>query len=353
MSKPLFSLLDFWASDETYANYRIPGMIVTNQGTLIAYCEARKHDKCENNDWAMMDILFQRSEDQGETFSAPMLLAQGNETHHTVNNPVMVQDKNGRIHFLYCEDYSIRGGRVLRRYSDDDGLTWSDPIDITESTMPNYRNVFALGPGHGIVTRENTIIIPVWMVPKHFCSYTEAHHPSVVSILYSQDNGETWALGDIIETRRDIINPNETEVALTSDGRIYLNSRHMAHYRVKGYSKTGYSDWTELEPEYQLTCPQCFASVVAYHDEAHPYTLIYAGCANQIKRTNVTVFASTDDGKTFSTSRLLDSNRGGYTELAVDHKAGLIYVLYEEDFGAAVHLAKFNYEWLLERNDGK
>ncbi len=347
MSKQAYRTLELWSPDEKYQRHRIPGMIVTDKGTLLVYCEARTYDKCKHNDWALMDILLWRSEDHGKTFSQPIALACGNEKHRTVNNPVMVQDKNGRIHFLYCEDYSINGGRVLRRYSDDDGLTWSEPIDITEYTAQNYRNAFALGPGHGILAKDNVIIIPVWMVPKHYQSHIMSHTPSVISTLYSKDNGETWVMGEILDTCHDVISPNETEAALTSDGRVYLTIRHLAFYRSKAYSETGYSDWKEYGPEYALSDPQCFGSVVAYNDGEHPYTLIYAGCASKTARENVTVFASADDGKSFPVSRVIDPKRGGYTELAVDPKAKLIYVLYENDFGMTDHLAVFDYEWML------
>ncbi len=343
MNTPYYELIDLWSADEKYYLHRIPGMIVTDKGTLLAYCEARTGN---GNDWAMMDIILQRSEDHGKTFGEPIVLANGTEKYNTVNNPVMMQDKNGRIHFLYCEDYSVNCGRVIRRYSDDDGLTWSEPIDITEYTMPHYRNAFALGPGHGIMTREGVLVVPIWMVPKKYEAPLKSHMPAVLSTLYSKDNGETWAIGDILGTCEDVICPNETVAALTSDGRVYINARHLAHYRAKAYSRTGYSEWTQYGPEYQLSDPQCFGSVAAYDDGEHPYTLIYAGCANKTQRTNVTVFASTDDGHSFPVSRLLDLERGGYTEVAVDNKAKLIYVLYEDKFGITDHLAVFNYEWM-------
>ena len=345
MSTPFYKVTELWHPDEAYTNHRIPGMIFTSKGTLLVYCEARRRE----DDWAPMDVLLQRSTDSGKSFDSHIILAQGTAEHPTVNNPVMVEDKNGRIHFLYCEDYSIAGGRVLRRFSDDDGISWSEPIDITGATMPSYRNAFALGPGHGILTREGVLVFPVWMVPKHYASYEKAHTPSVISTLFSKDNGESWEIGEILETNRDVLSPNETVAALTKDGRVYLSIRHLAYYRAKAYSDTGYASFTEYGPEYSLPTPQCFSSVVAYDDHKNPYTLIYAGCTSKTHRTHVSVFFSTDDGRTFSAPKLLDAERGGYTELAVDPKNHLILVLYENDFGKTDHLAVFNYDFLAQK----
>lgn len=335
---------ELWAPTEEYTNHRIPGMLVTKRGTLLVYCEARR----SSGDWAMMDILMQRSEDHGSSFSEPYKLASGTEKCKTVNNPVMLQDKNGRIHFLYCENYTVNGGRALRRYSDDDGISWSEATNVSEFTIPDYHNAFAFGPGHGIVMNDGTLVVPVWMVPKYFEAPIKSHAPSVISTFYSKDDGETWAVGELLTSNADIICPNETVAALTSDGDVYLNIRANIHCRTKAYSQNGYSDWKEYLPDYNLPDPQCFGSVAAYNDSKHPYTLIFANCAVKESRTHVTVRASTDNGRTFSVSKLLDAERGGYVEVAVDNEAELIYVLYENQFGITDHLAKFDYDWLFD-----
>ena len=339
---PYIRRLDLWEPDETYSNHRIPGMLVTDKGTLLVYCEARR----EASDWALMDILMQRSEDHGQTFSPKVVMAAGTEEHKTVNNPVMMQDKNGRIHFLYCEDYATKGGRVLRRYSDDDGMTWSAPIDITEFTMPHFRNAFALGPGHGITMLDGTLLVPIWMVPKYYHEHINSHIPSVLSTIYSKDCGETWAIGEILDTYKEVISPNETVAALTSDGRVYMNIRHMGHNRVKAYSCSGYSGWTHYVPDYKLPDAKCFGSVSAYHDGVHPYSIVFANCACQTARKEVTVRISNDDGQTYPISRIIDADRGGYVETAVDNKEGIIYVLYENEKGITDHFVAFNYEWV-------
>ena len=185
----MFEQRELWVADATYEKHRIPGMLVTCKGTLLAYNEARRTAE----DWAMMDILLQRSTDGGATFSAPVALANGTEQHPTTNNPVMMQDRTGRLHFLYCEDYGTNGGRVLQRTSDDDGITWSAPRDITRFTAPAERTCFALGPGHGICTDSGMLLVPVWLVPALYGTPTRKHGPSVVTTLTSTDNGESWA----------------------------------------------------------------------------------------------------------------------------------------------------------------
>ena len=340
----MFETKLLWQGDDRYVRHRIPGMIVTRKGTIIAYHEARQ----AGDDWALMDILMQRSADHGKTFGDTIVLAEGNEACPTVNNPVMVEDKNGRIHFLYCENYTVNGGRALRRYSDDDGLTWSEPIEITAFTRPEYHNAFAFGPGHGIMTREGVLIISVWMVPKFYEAPIKSHAPSVVTTFYSTDNGETWALGEILGTTAEVICPNETTAALTADGRVHLNIRFKGYCRAKAYSENGYSDWQDYAPDYKLPDPGCFGAMVGYDDGKHPYTTIFANCASKEDRSHVTVYASLDDGKTYPVSRLLDAERGGYVEIAADPKAGLVYVLYEEKWGTADHFVTFDYEWLMQ-----
>ena len=343
MSNPYYMHKTVFSPTDKYTNHRIPGMLVTSKGTLLLYCEARQN----SSDWAMMDILLIRSTDNGKTFSNPTALASGNEKYNTVNNPVMMQDKNGRIHFLYLEDYSVNGGRAMRRYSDDDGETWSEPIDVTHFTKPEIRNALAFGPGHGIITYDGTLLVPVWIVLKEFNAPINSHSPSIISTFFSKDNGETWSFGEFLSSTNEIQSPNETVATLTSDKKVYLNVRNQNSYRVKAYSKNGYSDWTDYAPDYNLVDPQCFGSVAFYNDGEHPYTLFFANCDNALSRVNVSVKASVDDGKSYPLSLVLDKDRGGYVEIAVDNNAKLVYVAYEEDWGRNDYLAVFNYDYFI------
>ena len=318
----------FWEQDNNYKRLRIPGMTVTRKGTVLAYFEARR----EAGDWSDMDILLYRSTDRGESFSAPVKLAAGSPEHPTVNNPVMVEDKDGVLHFIYMEDYTIRGGGIFHRTSTDDGITWSERTEITAYANPDFHNAFALGPGHGIRASDGTLLFTCWMVPKHYKSAEKSHNPSVLSTFYSRDNGKTWQLGEILPEVYGLFSPNEAEIAQLPDGRIYLNCRICGfEYRGRAYSKTGFSDWTGYEADTSLPDPHCFASTITYALSDGREILLFSNCASKSSRKNVTLSGSFDGGKKWELCRMIDESNGGYVEMNTDGK--YIYILYEHNAG--------------------
>lgn len=108
----------FEAGQAGYALYRIPGLIATPKGTLLAYCEARKN---ASGDWGQIDLMLRRSTDGGQSWEAPRRLVEppavpknpvaaaqglGKAGEVTLNNPVAIADrKTGAVHFLYCVEY--------------------------------------------------------------------------------------------------------------------------------------------------------------------------------------------------------------------------------------------------------
>ncbi len=327
-----------WNTPRPYAACRIPGIVRTAVGTLLLYCEARD----TLSDWARIDLLLFRSEDGGDTFSGPVVLASGDGEHPTVNNPVMIAAESGDLHFLYCRDYTVDGGGAFVRHSSDDGRTWTDPEDVMASTRPEEHNAFAFGPGHGIETAEGLLLSPVWYVPKSAGQELRSHHPAVVSAFCSRDGGKSWFPGDTAYPTEGCPDPNETAAARASDGGVYFSVRLTgAGYRGTFRSPDGAGSFTPLAPEPGMPDPTCMGSLVNAEWKGQP-VILAVNCASVTERENLTVRASLDDGKTWSRSLIVDPGDAGYSDLCViPGEDPAVCVLYEKRWGTELCLARF------------
>ncbi len=290
----------------------------------------------------------------------------------TFNNPVAVADRGGAVHFLYCVDY----GRCFYLRSDDDGVSFSKPVEIT-STFEQFRKdfdckVFGVGPGHGVQLRDGRLVVPAWLSPG---TGNNAHHPSVVATIYSDDEGKTWQRGDIVADETDpLTDPNETAVVQLTDGRVMLNMRSESkqNRRAVAFSPDGATKWTRPVFDEQLKEPICMASLCRLSEKGRQDRdrLLFANPDNLERngkegapgtmrdRKNLTVKLSYDEGKTWPVARVLEPGTSGYSDLAVGPD-GTIYCLYEcgsidgkDHFATrALTLARFNLEWLSEGKD--
>ena len=377
----------FKADTDGYKLYRIPGIVVTTKGTVLAYCEARKRQR---SDWATIDIMLRRSEDGGRTWSPrqkiaqvdgpkeknPVALAQGLATPNevTYNNPVAIVDrKTDSIHFVFCLEYM----RCFYMRSDDDGKSFTKPIEITDTFLKFKSDydlkVIATGPGHGIQLDNGRLLIPVWISTG---TGGHAHRPSVTSVIFSDDHGKTWERGEIAGPDEGEFNiPNETVAIQLVDGDVLLNMRSesKADRRLLTRSKDGATDWSTPKFHPQLLEPICMASMIRLSKMpesdrnrilfSNPDTLdpVHGRKAEPGKsrvRKNVTVQLSYDESESWPVKRIVEKGFSGYSDLAVTHD-GTILLFYERGSTdgktiyntGALTVARFNLEWLTNGAD--
>ena len=374
-----------------YHNYRVPGLLTTPRGVVLATVEARRG---RGGDWDGNDVLMRRSLDGGRSWGRPQTIVRCDDYGPgPVSNFAMIADQSDdRVHALYCHNYA----RVFYQHSADDGATFSDPVEITDVFLA-FRDaslgraaypwrVIATGPGHGIQLsqgqHEGRLIVPVWMSDgsgTEFGPGKLGHRPSSVACIYSDDvatggRAVTWQCGDFVAHTDDpshagarIVNPSETVPVELSDGRVLFNIRSEAreNRRLVSISADGAHRWSRPRFDRALLEPVCMASILRLEQRAPdgtPYILfanpdnlenelIPAGGHLAHDRKRLTVKLSADDCRTWSASRVLEPGPSGYSDLA-QAPDGSVLCIYECGMidrmtdTANVTVASFGLRWV-------
>ena len=139
----------FVSGEGDYHTYRIPAVVLSNQGTLLAFCEGRKTSRSDHGD---IDLLLRRSTDGGKTFGPVQLVhEEGGTERITCGNPTAVADQDtGTVWLAFCRN----NDRVLLTHSDDDGKTWAKPDDLTNTLKESWWTWYATGPGQAVQLRR-------------------------------------------------------------------------------------------------------------------------------------------------------------------------------------------------------
>ncbi|MEV0635842.1 sialidase family protein [Streptomyces sp. NPDC050619] len=335
----------FRAGREGYASFRIPAVVVTAAGTLLAFCEGRVESA---RDWGHIDIVVKRSTDGGRTWGP--LKAAATNGPHLAGNPAPVVLDTGRILLVHVrsaasasEDAILRGKvpdadgrRVWVQHSDDDGVTWSSPREITESVKKPGWRWYATTPGHALQLSTGRIVVPAnhTLPPTGADTGTEAKYNSGHCLL-SDDRGQTWYLGYLDQNTDGRINVNETTAAELPDGRVYFNTRNDSPSpgnRADAHSEDGGRTLTiPFRPQAGLDGPVCQGSVLQLRD---PDVLLFSGPAFPGGRALMTLRASADGGRTWRPVFTADGLPAAYSDL-VRVDADTVGLLHETgDFGA-------------------
>lgn len=320
----------FRAGDHGYNCFRIPAIVKTNSGALLAFAEARKNGCGDAGD---IDLVLRRSVDNGRTWSAMQIV--WDDADNTCGNPSPVVDAlTGKIVLLstwnlgtdhepmIINQTSADSRRIFVLQSTDDGVSWSLPKEITKDVKrPNW-TWYATGPVNGIQIKygkfKGRLIIP--------CDHIEAETKKYFShTVHSDDGGETWKLGGT--TPSDQV--NESTIAEIGRGRLLLNMRNYNPLRVRqtSVSRNGGETWSALTPDTNLIEPVCQASLIRL-DDRKKTVLAFSNPANAKKRAEMTVRISYDKGKTWPKRRIIWFGPAAYSNLVLTAE-GNIACLFE------------------------
>lgn len=327
----------FEAGQGGYGFYRIPALAVSNAGTILAFCEARKSSRSDRGD---IDLVLRRSTDGGRAWSDMEIVMDDGD--HTIGNPCPVVDRNtGTLWLPFCRDNQ----RVLLSRSTDDGRSWSSPVDITDSAKDPAWHWVGTGPGHGVQLGSGRLLIPCWADATERLGEVQLSY-----VFYSDDSGVTWQRGGSLEHNAS----DECEVVQLDDGRLYMNARSRQNKRQRAfaYSEDGGATWSPVAYDARLPEPSCQGSLIRFapSDRSRANRFLLGTPATPVARTSMTIRMSRDDCQSWPVSKVLYAGSAAYSDLAVNADREVL-CLYEADDYARIVLARFNLHWLTNGKD--
>lgn len=326
--------------------YRIPSLLTTAKGTVIAFSERRLglHDHAQN------DIVLKRSSDGGKTWGEEIVVVE--DGMNSINDPQTVQLANGNIMMMYAR---FPYGRHARAHgwikmadtgyddpkvnilsfvtmSKDDGRTWSKPVDISRSVKPKHW-LNANTPGSMIQLRKGPhkgrIVSSLWGCVPVTDKDGKVSRSWEVVVAYSDDNGKTWKRTEPLQDPEKGF-PNECQVAEAANGDIVLVSRNQsgARMRKKSISKDAGVTWSVIKTDPTLPSVACMGSIISGPVKADGSWDLYASFPSASGRRDGQIAISTDNGKTFQIKKII-KGRFAYsaTQISADGKS--LHLIYE------------------------
>jgi sialidase-1 len=318
---PLVHVDVFPAGTGGYHSYRIPALLTAANGHLLAFAEARRDNRGDPG-LGDIDLVVSRSTDQGRTWSKPTVLDDPGEKWSASNPTPLVDRTSGRVWIFYNRwqpgygtDRSLPGqphNQMWARSSDDHGVTWSTPRDLTrESREYDHWGAMFLGPGGAIQNKSGRLLLPASMKADLFSaqatvgSFTGSLGLMRAYVLYSDDRGQTWKRGNLVPALT-----NENQIVELADGHLLMDARqNNGDHRWFLTSADGGQTWQR--PRRGIA-----VSAVATAIERFGNRLLWTG-PTLSNRQNLVVRASYDEGQTWAHERVIYGGFAAYSDLAV------------------------------------
>ena len=328
-------------------SYRIPSLLVTDKGTTLAFAERRLglHDHAQN------DIVLKRSSDGGKTWGPEIVVYE--DGMNSINDPLSVQLNDGRIMLMFARFPYGRHARnsgwikmadhgyddptvnilTYITFSEDDGLTWSTPVEITKFVKPaHWLNANTLGAMIQLEKgpHKGRIITALWgTVPVEKNGKVERTWEILAA--WSDDMGKTWQRSAPLEDPEKGF-ANECQIVETTDDELLIVARNQAGkpMRKKAFSEDGGKTWTLLKTDPSLPSVACMGSLIKGSEKGNGSWDLYASFPSKKGRKNGQVAVSANSGKSFRIKKIV-KGKFAYSATQISADGKNLELLYEAD----------------------
>ncbi|WP_432800212.1 exo-alpha-sialidase [Poriferisphaera sp. WC338] len=351
-----------------YKTFRIPTIIQAKNGDLLAFAEGRVNSRSDTGD---IDLVMKRSTDSGETWEK--LTVVQNHGQNTAGNPVPILDRiTGNIVLVYCTNNGQDSQHKIQHQTSEDtrrawvtisqdhGVHWSTPIEITDMVKDPKWRWYATGPGGGIQLQHGKHKGRL-IVASTFNSGIGSGKGGGVQLIYSDDGGKQWHKGGIARNMKSKkYLPSESQLLELENGQVYIISRNRAHdgtkqfYQAASYMTDGGMKFIHGFQETHLANPLVEGAIERFSSKSDGLInplIIHTQPRHKSKRREFTIHVSEDETKTWSSEKLLYRGPCGYSDITpikTDHGESSVGVLYEQgdkNYHERIVFAKVSASW--------
>ncbi len=255
------------------------------------------------------------SSDGGKTWTQKDQTIIENDGKQNIMSVSLLRLQSGKIALFYARKNSIHDLIPVMRISNDEGVHWSEPLEIVPPEDIGY---YVLNNDRVVQLKSGRIVVPL-ALHQNLKNPDRFNFSAQFLCYYSDNDGKTWQRGDVVEVEKQ---PGNKQPYMQEPGVVELtNGRLMGFCRTNGgsqyvaFSQDGGKTFSQLKPS-NIISPVSPASIeripatgdlLIVWNNHHKISPQFRG-----KRTPLTIAISQDEGKTWQHIQNIEVNPNGW-----------------------------------------